>query len=245
MARKQKIQTLYQLAPGFESDRDDSWYQYLTHANSSYLRAQRNEFHVLNDILEQRELELKEQTKGTEKHTSIKAQIATVRRDLDTVLNNLLHKIPLLKAEALKTLERTARVNTVQSSSKKRRHEDEVSEFSADYLSNFLPSHLTSSAPKPKPPPARQEPQRPAAVQRAALSKEVPAQPSKPARDTYLDGVKEENIAVMIKIRALAEKYECRDKILSALRSIRKRDKILDALEMIKRIAARPVASKS
>lgn len=242
MAQAAKIQALFQLMPAFKSDRDENWFQHLTSPEANHLRKQRNEYHYLVDEMDRCRLEMKAYPVGSENHTELKLKQAELRRERDTVINDLLRKIPLLKTKALRAQKTKENGEEVEMVGSKRAFDDYVSEVGAemtDFLSGFLPTHLAPAKPKPKPPVRQVEPiaNKPVTATRPSeLRQELPA---KPTRDTYLDGVSEQNHNILLELRPLVEKLDSREKVLTALECIRRRDLYLDAFEKIKHLSAR------
>lgn len=243
-----KISELSCLAPAFQHDRDEIWAQYLPPSDSNYLSSQRNRYHVLTDKLDRCKQEQKGFPAGSEERENLKKEALRLRREVDRLVTDLIPRVRSLKEKA-KEAQRIQTLNAARPNQGQKRPQEDDGQLEGLLPGSFLPSHMTTSR---APQPVRQEPARSATRQPAA--KVTPAartqqtaapEPSKPQRDTYLDGVASDDVAIMKRLRPLAEKYQCKDRILEALKHIRRRDGILEALDEVKKMRQSTIRSKA
>lgn len=181
----------------------------------------------MKDNLDELKMDQKEYNTGTARHKEIGRQIVELTKEVDTTIKALLAKIPALKEKAIKARNAAIDRDFACPNRKRRAAEQNQDTFSevASTFDEFLPSHMFQLKPQEQPEPE----------QTAPTTQQTPVVEEQPTRDTYLDGVPDCDMAIMKKLRPVVEKFDCKDRVLEALRRFRERE---DRLETLKDINA-------
>lgn len=232
------VEALYTLVPGFKHDKDEDWLPYLSTEKQLFMRTERRQFIKLSDDLEtfitsfERKYRKKKNSddpaiiEKIKRHEEKKAEYS---KELKKYAKVLLKRIPDFKKEALETRKRAYEQES-ESFRKKSRTEDVIDiddedMMVDDYLPDFL---LEGNKSKELPKETHRTPVRPTQVREPS--------PQVQEVDSLVDGVDPKDAVILVELRALINKYNCRDRVIKAIhafRAARRRNKSMHALTTV------------
>lgn len=210
MSRQDIREEIRKVSKNFLDDQDDPWMVYLNVDINHEIRAKRMEFHNQFEILDQ----LRQRVKDTKGDASIKKELKEAEKVLKILIADLAPKLRKWKELGKRSAADEINSNPIF---KRARTEDYVSKSGERSGCHSDSNIIYGSTPQKNPTSSNQStvPQ----VQQDTL-------------ESLLEGVeRSRDRAILTDLKTLIFRYQCRDRVMKALKSINKREQDLKSLE--------------
>jgi len=231
------IEALYSLAPGFALDKDEDWMIYLPPEKQMFMRNQRQKLLLINENLDTFEAAFEKYLRDNKfanptvlQHArkDHNAQRQKFIQKRNQTAERMLIKIRELKKEAIKSRENDQRVESEAATKRRRMNQVDPDIVDVDIDVELVPDDYLPSIPEDTKAKIKYVPK----INEGATASQAsrPRTPSAPTVDPLIKGVSPGDAKILIELKSMIMKYECRDRVLKAIQSYRSKDKTLRAL---------------